>query len=620
MSNLHYTKSGALDMRYSSSRAAVASDYSSSSSSSYSAPSSSNFGNSSASGGGLHYAKSGALDMRYNSSRAAVAATQSSSAARASSSSSYAAPSSSELHYTKSGALDMRYSSSRAAVAQASAATPPPAPTWSGQLHLKKDQTPDMRYKSSHEFVKRMENLELNTSSKKEASAAKTKTQPRVQGVARGVPVTKSGAPDLRTTRAKEWVQEQARNWHPAESLPPWVPCLKDGSPDMTKTIARHFIGGSPALLQTDKRDNYYENKCLRDRLFEQMMQEQRDMPVEMVREPVPVQATNQLRAAFADVVEKKEDGFMPASNVAQLDYEKDLVIAADAEPLGHGGFGTVYRGKWKGNNVAIKKLHASKLTKKDRKMFVRETLILGLLGDHPNVVQLHGYTLNPLSLVMEFVPKGSLSYLLHYCEDAEVEAKMTDGRVKLNILLGVAYGMIQLHACRVTHGDLKPQNVLITDEFHAKIADFGLATFRAKAASTTSSHMLSGSTGDDDTDADFEGIAGGTAAYMAPELLDPNAVANEKTDVYSFGVMMNEVLQEEEPYQQNLRQFVGKGPFASVLFAKAGNRPLIRDKKVTPALRRIIERCWIQQPADRPTFGEVAKLLTKCAVPHACG
>jgi predicted Ser/Thr protein kinase len=612
MSNLHYTKSGRLDMRYNSSRAAVAS---SSSSSSYSG---SNYGGSSSSSS-LHYTKSGALDMRYNSSHAAVAAAQSSSAAWVSSSSPYAPPSSSELHYTKSGALDMRYSSSRAAVAQAAAAMPPPAPGSSG-LHLKKDGTPDMRYKSSRDFVNRMENLELKSSNTGK-SAATTRAPTRAHGVPRDIPVTKSGAPDLRTSRAKEWVQQQARNWHPTESLPAWVPCLKDGSPDMSKAAARQFIGASPALTQSDRRDNYYEEKCLRDRLFEQMMEQQRLEEVEVVREPVPVQATEQLRAAFADVVEEKDDGgLMPTSNVMQIDYAKDLVIDTDVEPLGHGGFGTVYRGKWNGQDVAIKKLHASKLTKKDRKMFVRETLILGVLGDHPNVVQLHGYTLTPLSLVMEFVPKGSLGYLLHYCEDPEVEAKMTDGRVKLNILLGITYGMIQLHACRVTHGDLKPQNVLITDEFHAKIADFGLATFRAKAASTTSSHMLSGSTGEDDTDADFEGIAGGTAAYMAPELLDPNEVANEKTDVYSFGVLMNEVLQEEEPYQQNLRQFVGKGPFASVLFAKAGNRPVIRDEKVTPELKRLIEHCWSQKPADRPTFSQVGKMLVKCSVPHACG
>ncbi|KAL3665331.1 hypothetical protein V7S43_009371 [Phytophthora oleae] len=166
------------------------------------------------------------------------------------------------------------------------------------------------------------------------------------------------------------------------------------------------------------------------------------------------------------------------------------------------------------------------------------------------------------------------------------MEAKMTDGRIKLNILLGIAYSMAQLDECNVTHGDLKPQNVLITDDFHAKIADFGLATFRAKAASTPSSHKLSGSNGDGDED---KGIVGGTAAYMAPELLISSALANEKTDVYAFGVLMNEVLHEDELYSQSLRYFVGKGAYAATLYAKDGNRPQIRDKKVTPALKRII-------------------------------
>ncbi|KAF1778814.1 Protein kinase, ATP binding site [Phytophthora cactorum] len=433
------------------------------------------------------------------------------------------------------------------------AAVPPPAPS-SSNLHYTKSGALDMRYKSSREVVRRMEKMGLNSASNttKIKSRKAAKPQRRLEGVPRDLPVTKS-----------------------ADALPEWVPCLKDGSPDMTKAVSRHFIGRSPALLQQDKRDDYYENKLLRDRLFERLLQQQRQRPVELVSEPEPVRATAQLRDAFADIDEDTGDSsFMPESNVTQLDFENDLAIDEDAELLGQGGFGCVYKGFWNKKNVAIKKLQAAKLAKKERKMFICETLILGMLGDHPNIVQLYGTHSIPLS------------YLLHYCDDAEVEAKMTDGRIKLNILLGVAYGMAQLHECNVTHGDLKPQNVLITDDFHTKIADFGLATFRAKAATSTSSHMLSASNDDGDEDVDFEGIAGGTAAYMAPELLSSTVIANEKTDVYSFGVLMNEVLHEEEPYQQNLRQFVGKGPFAAVLFAKEGNRPQIRDKKVTPELK----------------------------------
>ncbi|KAK1928650.1 putative serine/threonine-protein kinase [Phytophthora citrophthora] len=509
----------------------------------------------------------------------------------------------------------MRYKSSREATTTQAAPVAPANP----DLHYKKSGQLDMRYKSSREVAQKMEKLDLGKNKDNGKARKASGAQTRLKGVPSDIPVTKAGAPNMRTSKAKDWVQSQAQHWHPAEELPEWVPRLKDGSPDLSKAVARHFLGGSPALVQQDKRDDYYERKRL-DELYEQMLQQQREMPVEMVFEPELVQATAELREAFANVGEA--DGantLMTTANVIQFDFDDDLEIEEEEEPLSHGSFGTVYKGKWDYKKVVIKKLHAAKLTKKDRKMFIRETIILGMLGDHPNIVELYGYTLNPVSLVMEYVSNGSLSYLLHYCEDPNVEAKMTDGRIKLNILLGIAYGMAQLHECNVTHGDLKPQNVLITDDFHAKIADFGLATFRAKTASTTSSHMLSGSSGDGDEDADFEGIAGGTAAYMAPELLNSSVVANEKTDVYSFGVLMNEVLHEEEPYSQNLRQFVGKGPFAAVLFAKDGNRPQIRDNKVTPALKRIIERCWSQKDRDRPTFSEVAQLLSKCPVPHSC-
>lgn len=153
-------------------------------------------------------------------------------------------------------------------------------------------------------------------------------------------------------------------------------------------------------------------------------------------------------------------------SSVQQLDYAEDLIVNEIDAPLGRGSFGVVLRGLYRGTIVAVKRLHAPQLSKRERKMFSNETLVLGVLGAHPNIVQLVGYTLSPPALAMEFVPRGSLSFVLHSCEDAAVEAAMTDGRVKLNLLLGIAHGMAQLHACGVTHGDLKPQNVLVPKDF----------------------------------------------------------------------------------------------------------------------------------------------------------
>ncbi|KAL3665332.1 hypothetical protein V7S43_009372 [Phytophthora oleae] len=274
----------------------------------------------------------------------------------------------------------MRYKSSQEAVASQAAPVAPSNP----DLHYTKSGQLDMRYKTSREVVQKMEKLVLGKDKANGKARKASDAQTRLQGVPSDVPVTKDGAPNMQTNKAKDWVKSQAQRWHPAEELPAWVPRLKDGSPDLSKAVARHFLGGYPALAQQDKRDDYYERKRL-DQEYEQMLQQQRDMPVEMVFEPVPVQATAELREAFANVDESDgANSLMPMSAVIQFDFDDDLELDDDTEPLAHGSFGTVYKGKWNDKQVAIKKLHAAKLTKKERKMFTRETIILGMLGDLP--------------------------------------------------------------------------------------------------------------------------------------------------------------------------------------------------------------------------------------------
>lgn len=618
-----------------------------------------------------HYKKDGSLDMRYSSSRAAVAASSSASyssrgggstggygsssyygdSSYFGSSNSYGRSSSggNSLHYKKDGTLDMRYSSSKAAVATANSpfgnsagysthgyvqSVAPPAAPASQALHYKKDGTLDMRYKSSQEVVaKQMQQLDIASSSTATQKRAKAATSQRksAMGIPSHVPVTKSGFPDLRTRAAKDWIQAEAKTWNDATPLPRWIPRLKDGSPDTTKSATRTFFSGAPSP-PPPRRDEYYAERLM-DEMFRRLVELERKQTIARLPAPERLQNTAAMRATLERIHESDSAADRSlSSSVRQLDYARDLVVNETDAPLGRGSFGVVLRGTWEGKSVAIKQLHAAQLSKRDRKMFTNETLVLGVLGKHPNIVRLFGYTLTPPALVMEFVPRGSLSYVLHYCKDPQVEATMTDGRIKLNLLLGIAYGMTQLHACGVTHGDLKPQNVLVSEDYQAKIADFGLATLRAKTSSTTSSHVLvaSGSAGQrgdidrhgagNEDDVDQEGAACGTAAYMAPELLNPLEVTNEKTDVYSFGVLMNELLHEEEPYYESLRQFAGKGPFAAVLAAMSGQRPVVKDEKVTPELKRLIERCWSERASRRPTFDEIGKKLAACkGVPNSC-
>ena len=113
-------------------------------------------------------------------------------------------------------------------------------------------------------------------------------------------------------------------------------------------------------------------------------------------------------------------------------------------------------------------------------------------------------------------------------------------------------------------------------------------------------------------TPADSENVAG-TAAYMAPELYDFSSgfESSKKTDVYSFGILLNEVLSECEPYSDCMRKFLGRGPTAPHKYASEGNRPHVNEK-IDGAWKQMIGSCWAQEQDMRPTFQELVSTFTE--------
>ncbi len=633
-SGLHHKKDGTLDMRFSSSRAAASSAHLT-------------HINRPPSSSGLHHKKDGTLDMRFTSSKNAASLAQSSHVNRP--------PSSSELHHKKDGTLDMRFSSSKdaASFAQSSHINRPPS---SSGLHHKKDGTLDMRFNSSRDAVSSAQSSHVNrpptssglhykkdgtldmryASSKNAMTRYTSGSEFSNHGIPKNIPVTKTGIPDMRTTAAKEWVKEQAQNG--MNDIPSWIPKTKDGSLDISKAITQEYLKwkDTPSTnYDPDQRLAYYFQK-LEDMLFRSLVENARQDNVEMPQYEILPETPEIQRQLYSQPMgssTKQDDFEMPqyempserqerqrqfysrqrksstrkddeydirseiSDSVLAINY-RDLNINPD-DKLGQGSFGIVYKGTWNNQTVAVKQLHLHKLTRQEKNSFVKEIRIMSTLGEHPNLVYLYGYTLDPLCLVMEYVELGSLSYLLHYCEDPEIEAKITDGRIKKKLILGTVLGMIQLHAVNIVHGDLKPQNVLVSKDYIAKVTDFGFATLRGK----TSSSIASSVTSDDGSE------VRGTAGYMAPELLSSSNPPEYSSDVYSFGIMLNEVIQEEEPYSDQFRNFLGRGPFAAANYAKLGNRPRI-NSRTPPFLKNFIEKCWNRDHRSRPTFQQIFKDL----------
>jgi len=616
----HYKKDGSLDMRYSSSQAAVASGYSGGGGSSYgsgyaSYSSGGGYGysngqlglgagySSPSSGSDLHYKKDGSLDMRYSSSKSAAAVLLSGSASgppHAFTQSAYSTPNpQAGLNFKKDGTLDMRYASSKAV----SSSIFEHLSSSNAGIHVKKDGSPDMRYSSS----KRQASLLADNLGKLEVSVKTDRKIPQ------GIPLTKSGFPDMRTKAAKEWVGNQAK--HFSSKVPDWIPKKKDGTPDTRKAIAVEFFGirGNQFEVDHGVRERYYESKMNeKNSCFRQLVEISRAQRVEYP-ETALLPNTETLRRQIHSATISTGTGSIGAPNlsvsklipVADYNQLKSSFGDEETNTLGKGSFGVVLKGTWQGKTVAVKRLFLNQLNKRERVAFEKELHILAYLGNHPNLVTLYAYTLEPPCFIMEYVKLGNLSYILHYSTDVKVEAQLTCGKIKKRLLQGVISGMLQLHALAIVHGDLKPANVLVTEDYTAKITDFGLATLRGKTSSAIA------------TSSDGENIIGGTGGYMAPELLDASSPPELTSDVYSFGVLLNEVVQEEEPYSEALNNFHGRGIFAAANYARLGHRPFI--KKNTPVgLQMLILACWDQTPQTRPTFNQIQKKLLALEVPNS--
>lgn len=256
---------------------------------------------------------------------------------------------------------------------------------------------------------------------------------------------------------------------------------------------------------------------------------------------------------------------------------------------LGSGTYGTVFYGKWKGSDVAIKRIKPSCFTEgaleEDRLIadFWREAHILGQLH-HPNIVALYGVVtdgpVTNLATVTEYMVNGSLKQVLRRKD------RTIDRRKRFVIAMDTAFGMEYLHEKNIVHFDLKSHNLLVNMKDPqrpvCKIGDLGLSKIKQRT-------LVSG------------GVRG-TIPWMAPELLKNNLVT-EKIDVYSFGVVMWELLTGEEPYANLRSEEIITG------IIKGNLRPEI-PSWCDPSWRSLMERCWLSDPNSRPPFSEIAKEL----------
>ncbi|KAK2650856.1 hypothetical protein Ddye_018345 [Dipteronia dyeriana] len=209
------------------------------------------------------------------------------------------------------------------------------------------------------------------------------------------------------------------------------------------------------------------------------------------------------------------------------FDFESILAatdIFSEANKLGKGGFGPVYKGSFPGGQkIAVKRL--SRVSGQGMEEFKNEVVLIARL-QHRNLVRLLGYCIegDEKILLYEFMPNRSLDFFLF---DPNL-GELLDWEIRFNIILGIARELLYLHQdsrLRISHRDLKTSNILLDEEMNPKISDFGLARiFEGKQTEGSTNRVV------------------GTYGYMSPEYALDGFFSN-KSDVFSFSVVILEII-----------------------------------------------------------------------------
>ncbi|XP_057796966.1 serine/threonine-protein kinase STY46-like isoform X2 [Salvia miltiorrhiza] len=257
--------------------------------------------------------------------------------------------------------------------------------------------------------------------------------------------------------------------------------------------------------------------------------------------------------------------------------WEIDANLLEFEYKIASGSNGDMYKGLFRSQDVAIKIFKADSLNKDMQREFSQEVYILRKVR-HKNVVQFIGSCTRPplFCIVTEFMSGGSVYDALHK-QNGVLNLPAT-----LKVAIDVTRGMSYLHQNNIIHRDLKAANLLMDENEVVKIADFGVARVLVQSGVMTAET--------------------GTYRWMAPEVIEHKPY-NHKADVFSFGVMLWELLTGKVPYAQltPLQAAVG--------VVQKGLRPTIPGH-THPLVVELLERCWQQEPSLRPEFSEITEIL----------
>eukprot|EP01122_Echinamoeba_exundans_P011551 TRINITY_DN4626_c0_g1_i1.p1 TRINITY_DN4626_c0_g1~~TRINITY_DN4626_c0_g1_i1.p1 ORF type:complete len:859 (+),score=123.51 TRINITY_DN4626_c0_g1_i1:107-2683(+) len=286
-------------------------------------------------------------------------------------------------------------------------------------------------------------------------------------------------------------------------------------------------------------------------------------------------------------ISDKKPLGDLWESNTVKLPLEKARVIDHSeieiSSVVGAGNFSQVRKGFWNNQLVAFKMIKSNPKEKNRQKAvqdFKSEVELLSQLK-HPNLVNFLGYCLDPNAIIMEYLPQNLHDFLIE--NRSRIEKQQL-----VDFAYDIANAMTYLHQNNIIHRDLKSFNILLDENLNVKVADFGIARVKSNTSTMTTA---------------------GTVAWTSPEILR-HETYNEKSDVYSFAIVLWEMLSEGEIPFDDFQSPMEAG----IAVATGKLRPPI-PAGADPNWINLLERCWQDDPSSRPSFQEIMTMLKNLSV-----
>ena len=362
-------------------------------------------------------------------------------------------------------------------------------------------------------------------------------------------------------------------------------------------------------VMQGQEFTLFYKNRDVLPSDMKACPVETRDHILHLAKQIVELYKHDTLEDRIKARIEVQELKHLECVAHVHFEWEPEAV-------LGSGNFGTVFACKYPANAqsamMAFKRLKCiGRPADELLTGFIAEVLIMVRM-QHRNVMRVAGVCLDPVGYISDRRDFSLWDVLRDPFHPAQPSLLSPNSRV--SVALNIASGLEYLHIeskqrtqklpgggvvtvpgkPHVIHGDIKASNVLVSlDLLIIQLTDFGLST----AAGITGA------------------VRGGTLQWMAPELFNQGAIPTKKTDVYSFGILVYELLAEREPYSEVLTQFPSESDFIGAI--QAGMRPNVHyidgsQELQVKILLDVMMKCWDAKPDQRPEMSDVVALLKK--------